>query len=96
MTVTARRWRMMMAWWRARSDASHSSSAKRRRRGGGAAATTFGEIRYGSSTEVVLCSDDGMAAIESSAPRMSRLSGQHETLAWQLQGDWRTSFVAFV
>ncbi|EEC67218.1 hypothetical protein OsI_34118 [Oryza sativa Indica Group] len=95
MTVTARRWRMMMAWWRARSDASHSNSTKRRRRGGGAA-TTFGEIRYGSSTEVVLCSDDGMAAIESSAPRMSRLSGQHETLAWQLQGDWWTSFVAFV
>uniref|UniRef100_A0A0D3FTN4 Uncharacterized protein n=1 Tax=Oryza barthii TaxID=65489 RepID=A0A0D3FTN4_9ORYZ len=51
-----------MAWWRARSDASHNSSAKRRRRGGGAA-TTFGEISYGSSTEVILCSDDGMVAI---------------------------------
>uniref|UniRef100_A0A0E0P6P5 Uncharacterized protein n=1 Tax=Oryza rufipogon TaxID=4529 RepID=A0A0E0P6P5_ORYRU len=72
-----------MAWWRARSDASHNSSAKRRRRGGGAA-TTFGEISYGSSTEVVLCSDDGMVAIESLAPRMSRLFRQHETLAWQL------------
>nr|CAE05099.3 OSJNBa0009K15.19 [Oryza sativa Japonica Group] len=84
MAVTARRWRMMMAWWRARSDASHNSSAKRRRRGGGAAATTFGEISYGSSTEVVLCSDDGMVAIESLAPRMSRLFRQHETLAWQL------------
>uniref|UniRef100_A0A0D9ZIC0 Uncharacterized protein n=1 Tax=Oryza glumipatula TaxID=40148 RepID=A0A0D9ZIC0_9ORYZ len=72
-----------MAWWRARSDASHNSSAKRRRRGGGAA-TTFGEISYGSLTEVVLCSDDGMVAIESLGPRMSRLSRQHETLAWQL------------